>query len=261
MMFRYYIPLIYTYVTRCNNIFRFISFLVYECLLSFFIATVNHTIDFWLIVNYAVTFIVMYSAYEIGYLFNDIVTIKFEQNPTIRIVKKYINIIPKHLENLLTIRLLIIVAGCYWLCQFTFNINVLVITLLLLMLVYSAHNYYRNRVNIATMFLLVLLKNFFLAIPFIAVEKFIEIVFVITITIAAVRTYEFAAKSRFNLNIKIKNIDSFRIQYYTVLSIVFATLAAYAVLDWSYFVLAFLFLVYRLGTYVVLKYINLRELM
>lgn len=83
----------------------------------------------------------------------------------------------------------------------------------------------------------------------------------IIITIAAIRTYEFAAKSRFNLNIKIKNIDFFRIQYYTVLSIVFATLAAYAVLDWSYFVLAFLFLVYRLGTYVVLKYINLRELM
>ena len=261
IMFKYYIPLMYTYITRYKSVSRFLSFLFFTCLPSFYIVVINNDISFQLIVSYIVTFIVMYSAYECGYLFNDIITIKFEKNPTFRIDKKYIDIIPKHLENLLTIRLLIIVAGCYWLCQFTFNINVLVITLLLLMLVYSAHNYYRNITNIATMFLLVLLKNFFLAIPFIAVEKFIEIVFVITITIAAVRTYEFAAKSRFNLNIKIKNIDSFRIQYYTVLSIVFATLAAYAVLDWSYFVLAFLFLVYRLGTYVVLKYINLRELM
>lgn len=259
IMFKYYIPLMYTYITRYKSVSRFLSFLFFTCLPSFYIVVINNDISFQLIVSYIVTFIVMYSAYECGYLFNDIITIKFEKNPTFRIDKKYIDIIPKHLENMLTIRLLVIVVGCYWINQFTFNINAFVITLLLLMIVYSAHNYYRNITNIVTMFLLVLLKNFLLVIPFIAVGKFIEVALVIIITIAAIRTYEFAAKSRFNLNIKIKNIDFFRIQYYTALSIVFAALAIYTDLDWSYFILAVLFLTYRIGIYGVLKFNNIKR--
>lgn len=88
IMFKYYIPLMYTYVTRYKTVFRFLSFLFFTCLPSFYIVVVNNNISFQLIVNYIVAFIVMYSAYEVGYLFNDIVTIQFEQNPTLRINKK-----------------------------------------------------------------------------------------------------------------------------------------------------------------------------
>lgn len=201
----------------------------------------------------------MYSAYECGYLFNDVITIKFEENPTFRIDKKYLDIIPKHLENMITIRLLIIVAGFYWLHQFTANINAFVITLLLLMVVYSTHNYYRNRANIATMFLLVLLKNFLLVIPFISIEKFLEAAIVTTIMIAAIRTYEFAAKSRFNLNIKIKDIDIFRIWYYAVSIMFLGMLAFLNYLDDRYIFLGLLFLIYRISVFVFLKFKNMRE--
>lgn len=258
-MFKYYIPLIYTYKTRYNSILRFLSFLFFTCLPSFYIVIINNEINTQLIISYIVTFIVMYSLYECGYLFNDIVTINFEKNPTLRIEQKYIKIIPKHLENMLTVRLAIVVLGCFWLYQFTINIKEFCITLLLLFITYSLHNFYRDRTNIVTMFLLVFLKNFLLVIPFIPTHEFLEAGLIIIITIAAIRTYEFATKERFNLKINIKNIDLFRIEYYIMATLIVSILETMDYLNNNYMLLMMLFLFYRIVVYILFKFRNLRD--
>lgn len=258
-MFKYYIPLIYTYKTRYNSILRFLSFLFFTCLPSFYIVIINNEINIQLIISYIVTFIAMYSLYECGYLFNDIVTINFEKNPTLRIEQKYIKIIPKHLENMLTVRLAIVVLGCFWLYQFTINIKEFCITLLLLFITYSLHNFYRDRTNIVTMFLLVFLKNFLLVIPFIPTHEFLEAGLIIIITIAAIRTYEFATKERFNLKINIKNIDLFRIEYYIMATLIVSILETMDYLNNNYMLLMMLFLFYRIVVYILFKFRNLRD--
>lgn len=258
-MFKYYIPLIYTYKTRYNSILRFLSFLFFTCLPSFYIVIINNKINIQLIISYIVTFIAMYSLYECGYLFNDIVTINFEKNPTLRIEQKYIKIIPKHLENMLTVRLAIVVLGCFWLYQFTINIKEFCITLLLLFITYSLHNFYRDRTNIVTMFLLVFLKNFLLVIPFIPTHEFLEAGLIIIITIAAIRTYEFATKERFNLKINIKNIDLFRIEYYIMATLIVSILETMDYLNNNYMLLMMLFLFYRIVVYILFKFRNLRD--
>lgn len=258
-MFKYYIPLIYTYKTRYNSILRFLSFLFFTCLPSFYIVIINNEINTQLIISYIVTFIVMYSLYECGYLFNDIVTINFEKNPTLRIEQKYIKISSKHLENMLTVRLAIVVLGCFWLYQFTINIKEFCITLLLLFITYSLHNFYRDRTNIVTMFLLVFFKNFLLVIPFITINKFLEAGIVIIITIAALRTYEFAAKDRFNLSISIKNIDLFRIKYYIMATMFIGIFTIVSCFDKRYIILIIIFLIYRSCTYLILQFMNLRK--
>lgn len=259
IMFKYYIPLIYTYKTRYNSILRFLSFLFFTCLPSFYIVIINNEINIQLIISYIVTFIAMYSLYECGYLFNDIVTINFEKNPTLRIEQKYIKIIPKHLENMLTVRLAIVVLGCFWLYQFTINIKEFCITLLLLFITYSLHNFYRDRTNIVTMFLLVFLKNFLLVIPFIPTHEFLEAGLIIIITIAAIRTYEFATKERFNLKINIKNIDLFRIEYYIMATLIVSILETMDYLNNNYMLLMMLFLFYRIVVYILFKFRNLRD--
>ena len=258
-MFKYYIPLIYTYKTRYNSILRFLSFLFFTCLPSFYIVIINNEINIQLIISYIVTFIAMYSLYECGYLFNDIVTINFEKNPTLRIEQKYIKIIPKHLENMLTVRLAIVVLGCFWLYQFTINIKEFCITLLLLFITYSLHNFYRDRTNIVTMFLLVFLKNFLLVIPFISADEFLEVALIIIITIVAIRTYEFATKERFNLKINIKNIDLFRIEYYIMATLIVGILETMDYLNNNYMLLMKLFLFYRIVVYILFKFRNLRD--
>ena len=258
-MFKYYIPLIYTYKTRYNSILRFLSFLFFTCLPSFYIVIINNEINIQLIISYIVTFIAMYSLYECGYLFNDIVTINFEKNPTLRIEQKYIKIIPKHLENMLTVRLAIVVLGCFWLYQFTINIKEFCITLFLLFITYSLHNFYRDRTNIVTMFLLVFLKNFLLVIPFIPTHEFLEAGLIIIITIAAIRTYEFATKERFNLKINIKNIDLFRIEYYIMATLIVSILETMDYLNNNYMLLMMLFLFYRIVVYILFKFRNLRD--
>lgn len=256
IMFKYYIPLIYTYKTRYNSILRFLSFLFFTCLPSFYIVIINNEINTQLIISYIVTFIVMYSLYECGYLFNDIVTINFEKNPTLRIEQKYIKISSKHLENMLTVRLAIVVLGCFWLYQFTINIKEFCITLLLLFITYSLHNFYRDRTNIVTMFSLVFLKNFLLVIPFIPTHKFLEAGLIIIITIAAIRTYEFAAKDRFNLNIKINNVDLFRVEYYFALTFATLFLYVFGVVSYKFIIINLFFLVYRVLIYFLLKLNN-----
>ncbi len=252
IMFKYYIPLMYTYVTRYKTVFRFLSFLFFTCLPSFYIVVVNNNISFQLIVNYIVTFIVMYSAYEVGYLFNDIVTIQFEQNPTLRINKKYIDILPKHLENMLTVRFAAIVIGCFFLQNYVFNIDIFIVALLLLFITYSLHNFVRSRINIITMFLLVLLKNLILIIPFMN-DEFYQIMIIVLFSIVFIRTYEFATKDRFKLLSPIKDIDFFRIKYYLIVLLFIFILYTTHFMPMKYLYIFLMFLVYRLFTYLLLK--------
>lgn len=253
-MIQYYLPLLYTFKTRCNNnIFAILSFMFVNFFLSFMIIIFENNISLFILVNYIIVFITMYSAYECGYLFNDILTVKFEKNPTLRIEKQYLPTIMKHLENMITIRVAIIVTGSFFVYSFDKNIRVFIIALLLLFIVYSLHNYFRNKINIITMFLLLILKNFILTIPFLNKCTFTETIFLVIIAIAAIKTYEFSTKIRFKLNIKINNIDLMRIKYYFLVSIIAAFLCLLGYVSYKFIIIATSFLAYRIIIYLFIK--------
>lgn len=258
-MLKYYIPMVYTFTTRYNNIFAAISFLIFTCLPSLFLVISHNIVTIGLLVNYCIIFYAMYAAYEIGYLFNDIITTQFEKDPTNRIQEMYINRMPKHLENMVTVRLIVISLGAYWTWSIGTNIEIFIIMLFLLLIFYSIHNYFRNGINILTMFLLVFLKNFIPIIPFVKMHNWQEASILIIISICVIRTYEFATKKRFHLKIDIDNIDVFRIKYYIFVLAIMCGLFSLHYVSASYIELPLFFLLYRLFIWKLLKLKNFRK--
>lgn len=258
-MLKYYIPMVYTFTTRYNNIFAAISFLFFTCLPSLFFVILNNEITVGLLVNYCMVFYVMYAAYECGYLFNDIITVQFEEKPTIRIEKKYFNNISRHLENMLTLRLIIIGIGLFFIYYFDKNAVYFLCTILLLFIVYSMHNFYRNRINICTMFFLVLLKNVIPLLPFINFTDVGKIILVLTISIVFPRTYEFSTKERFNLHIESFNVDLFRVKYYSIACVFMLFISQVGYISLNYTILPLFFLLYRVFIYILLNSTKVQE--
>lgn len=256
-MLSYYIPLIYTFKTRYKNVISIISFFIFTCLPSVYFVVLYNSLSFLLLLGYIVSFLSMYAIYECGYLFNDVLTVHYENNPTLRIDEKYLKIFPKHLENLLTLRFTLAAIGCVWLYYNFANIHIYALCIFLLLIVYSFHNYARGYINIFTMCLLVSLKNIIPVLPFVELNRLLGIYIIVFFTIVFLRTWEYASKKFFNIEIlKIVNVDILRVKYY--LFLVFTSLMLIYVKHISiiYLGLPLIFCFYRLVGLLFIKNIS-----
>lgn len=90
----------------------------------------------------AVSYVLFALVYEIGYLINDLVAVKFEVNPTLRLSDKYTN---KQVAAYLSVRFIMVgfIYAVIMIFDFTTNffVNVYAPLLVLLFMVYVAHNF------------------------------------------------------------------------------------------------------------------------
>lgn len=254
----YYVPLRWTFTTRYINIINIISFFVIDAFPSLYVVAMFADGDWEKILYWCLAFFTLFCFYECGYIFNEAVCVRFEENPTIRIQEPFFSKMPRHLENLITIRLVIGTVGSWILLTvYPQNIDIYIALILLLLVVYSIHNFYRGIINIITMPLEVLLKYMIPISVFIKADEIWQAVIIVLFVIVLVRTIEYTSKKRYVSWIRVtRNVDVFRIKYYVVINIVFGLFVYMDVLPSTACGLALVFMIYRIASYVAMQYLH-----
>lgn len=170
--------------------------------------------------HFILAFSILYSAYEIGYIYNDVLTTRFEQKPTKWLAPEKVIFVEKTYEIIIGSRVCWIAFGLYILSFIgDYNIDYFMFSLAVLHIVYGFHNYYRDKRNILTVFFLQVIK--YGALPILFGSK--TTIWYITagiIQIGLVRTYEYAGYKKFISISKEESIDIRRVLYYLFLLIV-----------------------------------------
>lgn len=226
-MYKYYVPFYYLILSRLKSNIDRVSWIIIFIIPPFIIGFSYSKIDFS---EYIFIFILanlaFYSLYEIGYLENDIQTTKKEKNPTIRIKDEDYNYLNTNYFKVISIKY-IMTLFLVTLLFFVIEDNLMVVAFIFILFVsrifFYLHNFFRNRVNILTFFILAVTKYImilFLLMPF--NELFVPILLSILI-FPLLRTIEHSSRKKYNL-IKyskiIGNHDLFRLKYYIFLIIV-----------------------------------------
>ena len=253
-MLAYYCPLFYTLRTRYNTIFHRISFFIMTVLPSLMVVILNDGIAFNTLLNYFLAFIAMQALYECGYLFNDLITTKFEDNPTNRIEAPLATVLLKHLQNLITVRLVVAVGAVYYLWLQHVTVSFTIALLVMLLVDYALHNFYRNRFNIVTMCIMVSLKYFIPCVFLVNRSDYAQWMVILFLSVPLIRTIEYAGKKRYRLEIfQIKNFERFRLIYYMVLNIITFTIYYKCTLEVECMVLPVILLVFRVATAILMN--------
>jgi hypothetical protein len=253
---KYFFPYLYGFSTRAKTISYKISFLlvvifpILFCVLSYW-SSVIYDIGIFIM-----GFTAMYCIYEIGYIFNDTHTTKYEKDPTYRLsfedqkrIERLSIVIIS--ERILIVGVLVILLN-YMDAK---NIILFVICLLLLNFFYSLHNYYRSRISVVTMFLVVLMKYITVPILFMDLKDYWIYASILAIIIPVIRMFEYGTKDYCKL-IPIKNIDLFRVYYYFFLTIISIILFLINIEFLFFVILATYFFVFRIISYIIIRKSN-----
>ena len=256
MWWKYYLPLCWTFTTRYPSPMNVISFFLIDAFPSFFLVFASSGWNLAVIPEYLVAFFVMFCFYECGYIFNEILCVRYEQNPTIRIDAAYWTTMPRHMENLLTLRVLLGVLGSWWLVsRHLEHMTVYLCCVLGLMAVYSIHNFYRGRINLLTMPGDVSGKYLIPMALFLAPQDLFVAWADVFLAIIGVRMLEYASKKSLIPGFDaIKDVDAFRIRYYVATNILAIALAVLHVWSWVYCFLPAFFFCYRIATWYLMHH-------
>lgn len=242
-----FMPLFYTFYSRIKTRSeRFSWFVIYPFFLIW--VCVLFKFDLYLV---TISFFAVMSVYEIGYLFNDVVTVKKEVNPTIRLNAQN-NLFLSYFRAQIIVRFFIALLLASY-CLFLTNNSSLFISLLIILFVYFVHNYYRNRINILSYFILVSCRYL---VPFILIidYKFYLFIVYIIISFPLCRTLEHSCKKKYNIYFArffSGNFDLFRVIYYFFMLLLSIVLYFAAIIDSQYVFLILYFFCVRTLFFIV----------
>lgn len=162
------------------------------------------------------------SIYEIGYIYNDVITIEKEENPTLRLKIEELNIIKKNIKTIFLLKIiisisLIIIINLIFIRK---DNKPYLIGCILTLLVYYIHNNVRNaRINYITFFLLSTLRFFTPISLFLFKENIFRYLLDVILTNSLIRNFEIIGYKKYfikNINIY-KKRHGFRVIYYIIL--------------------------------------------
>lgn len=215
MWFKFF-PLFYTFESRIKTKAERLSWvLIYPLFILLSACLVNFNLVYVLIL-----FLATMSCYEIGYLFNDIITVKKEVAPTLRLGKLqhwYEVNFKKHIF----FRLFFCSSAIFFFIFLDENVIAenLLFGLIAIQVFYFLHNNIRNRFNILTYFLLVcsryIVPIFIIWQPVLFSLVILSFPLCRTIEHCCKKKYEFTKISRL-----VGNPDRFRVIYYLIFFLV-----------------------------------------
>lgn len=254
----YYMPLRWTIATRYINIINIISFLLIDAMPSAYVVLVISEWDLEKMPYWLLSFYTMFCFYECGYIFNEVISVRYEKKPTIRIPEPFFSEMPRHLENLLTIRLIVGTIGSWLLLNsFPENKDIYILLVMGLLVTYSVHNFFRGKINIFTMGIEVSLKYIIPISLFISCNELLTAFFIIFLSIVLVRLIEYISKKKYISWIRVtQNVDVFRIKYYFFISIFVFSFSYYDLLSIDLCGLPIIFLFYRLLAYYAMHHVK-----
>ncbi|MGL4759956.1 MAG: hypothetical protein ACRCWG_00635 [Sarcina sp.] len=256
-MTKYTIPFFYTFYTRIKGNAKRVAYL-FTFIIPIFIygitVGIHQKIDLsgiiWTIIGSVITLIGTMSVYEIGYIRNDVFTIKKEKNPTLRLKKTELLYVEKNIKTVVIIKYLIAVASVIILFLIGYKIALYVIGLLLIEIFYFIHNKIRGKLSILSFFILSTLRY---VVPLTILNINIGITLLVFILVISIpRATEKASEKKFNIRFLSFitygiNLNYIRAIYYLALTvIIFAQYITFRI-PIMYVVLSLYYLFYRGG--------------
>jgi len=179
---------------------------------------------------YIFAFMACLSVYEIGYIWNDRLTMRVESEYVTQrldpsdasVLKRYYRkiVISKGLVSLLLCLLISLIA---MLLRLEISISKFVAALMLMNMTFFVHNHVRSKWSIATFMMLCCLKYivFVFLFPVISTGGMINLIITEIILIPLLRTIEYSTKRRYRLGFfrtLVGDLDWFRIKYYIIVA-------------------------------------------
>lgn len=242
------IPFYYTVYTRLKDTMNRVSYIT-----TFFIPVLF--VIYYFDRNSApmaviLSFVALFSIYEIGYLKNDIVTTKFEKNPTLRLDKESYSILDENLKRVVLLKYIIALVSLVAIWLMGYQVLILGAFLLLIDVTYRIHNKVRGRTALITFMVLSVLR--YSAVPVLFVSELFSVLMIFTVTIGILRFIEKGSRKKFHLKWLqhlCKEINQFRVLYYLSLVLVAFVIDLHSV----YSILAMYYLIYRTIIYLMIK--------
>lgn len=228
-MKKLFLPYLYGFNTRARSKVHKVSFfmlIVLPIFLNIFLLN-NFVLDIFL---FFLAFTAMYLVYEIGYIYNDVFTVKKEEKPTQWLTKKNVEFVNDNYLLLISSRVIYILLLMMVIRHISpYNYELFVVSLILLYFVFSLHNSFRGWINIITDGLLQILKYGSIFLLFLNGKDLLLAYIYIYIEIAFLRTLEFGIGKKYILK-KLQNVnmDSFRLIYYLCMLVISAVLGIFS---------------------------------
>jgi hypothetical protein len=246
-----YIPLLYTFHTRLLSLSSKIAWLT-TYIIPVFITCWYFKFDYFF--SFLLT-LTVYTAYELGYIFNDCELIKKEENPTLRLNNNELSFYENNKIKIFFVRSLFLFILLYIIFVYYNELFFYLLSVVFLILfIYAIYNSIRNNFNLPLYSFLVFCRYFII---FILVAKSFTLALFLYLIYPFCVTLEFSTKKRFMTSrfIKFKNFDRFRLFYYLILLTVAVFLYLFSNLPYTdlFLYLAFYFCIYRLLSYLFLS--------
>lgn len=208
-MFNFF-PFSYTFKSRLVTVSERISWLI---IYPFFLFLVVFLFD-GSYIQFSLYFLSTLSAYEVGYLFNDFVTVRNESNPTVR-CKSNSDFFYVNFKSAVFSRVLIAYSVSL-VIYFIYDSLLSFLIVSFVFFVYYFHNSIRSRFNVLTYICLVSLRYIG---PVVFLNS-MPIFFMIFMCFPLCRTIEHACKPKYGfskLRARVGGFDKFRVFYYSFL--------------------------------------------
>lgn len=225
----FYFPFFYLINSRLKTKFELISwqiiFFIPGLIITYYYLDIRSNIFIHL---FLLSQIMFYCIYETGYIENDVVTVKTEKNPTLRLNKENFKYIKKNYSKIIFSRYLIFSLSfilLLWIdiwIEYVLNMKIFLFFLIITRIIFFIHNKIRNRFTILTFFLLSISKFIFPLVLFVDLDKIHYALLLSVVTFPILRTIEILLLKRYKIKSIgkiITDIDIFRTVYYFILFI------------------------------------------
>lgn len=225
---KFLVPFIYFFNSRAKTILHkgsFFILILFPVMWAYYRALEVKVVTFIDVVVFVLGFLGMFCIYEVGYLFNDVITTRFEENPSYWFSEEkdvFSEKIEKRFEFLVYIRIILAIISGVLISKLRPEVMVQYFVCIIgLMISYAFHNNLRNKWNVMTDFWLQFFKYntlILLVAPFSEVKLYLLLNL---FTVPVLRTIEYCNKERLKIYIFRKfNVDRLRIVYHIAMVIV-----------------------------------------
>ena len=258
-MIKYIIPFFYTFYSRVKNngkrIAYFFTFIIPVLIYGLIVSYDSEKNMIITIIAIVVGLIGTMSIYEIGYIRNDVFTIKKEKNPTLRLSENDLIYVENNITIILIIKYLFSILSVIIISFLEFKYTNFFIGLILIEIVYFIHNKVRGKLSIFSFFVLSTLRY---VTPLLVINTNIYVIILVFIfSISIPRTIEKASDFKFNIKflqfVLNSDLNLLRTIYYIIVVMITLVLGISKNIADVFIVVSIYYLIYRTSILVVSK--------
>jgi len=255
------VPFLYFINTRLKGKIQKISWIfVYfipNIFLYFYIT--DFDISFSNILLMTISILLVNYIYENGYIQNDIILTKKEKNPNLRVDGSLLLKLRKNIFKIFLIRgivIIILVVGIYLVENDFLILTKYILILFLIQILYLIYNSIRNIGNLYLILPLSYLRFYGYLLPLVETVQLFEFIIITIFIYPLLKMLEFTKQERYNFDTLariIKNVDLFRIKYYSILLLVSLFCILYLDTPKYFILLVIYYFLFRIATFLIIS--------